>query len=51
MVPSDPARLLSDTALEQEITLLADVMDTVTAVGRPLHQSEVDRALGLDSAC
>lgn len=40
---------LRDAVLEQEIELLADLMDAVARAGRPLGQSEVDQALGVDT--
>lgn len=47
MGPTDPVRPLVDTALADEIALLGDLMAAAVAVGRPLSQEEIDRALGL----
>jgi hypothetical protein len=46
--PSD-GRELRDAVLEQEIELLADLMDAVALAGHPLGQSEIDEVLGVDT--
>jgi hypothetical protein len=47
MVPPGSDGELHDTVLEQEIELLADLIDAVAKAGHPLCQSEVDHALGV----
>lgn len=47
MLPPDADEELHDAALEQEIELLADLIDAVASAGHPLCQAEVDLALGL----
>lgn len=47
MVPPGSDGELHDTVLEQEIELLADLIDAVATAGHPLCQSEVDHALGV----
>ncbi|HEV7147211.1 MAG TPA: hypothetical protein VGN48_09465 [Pedococcus sp.] len=47
MLPPGADDELHDTALEQEIELLAELIDAVAEAGRPLCQAEVDLALGL----
>lgn len=47
MLPPGADEELHDSALEQEIELLADLIDAVATAGRPLCQAEVDLALGL----
>ena len=41
---------LLDTALQEEIELLGRVLETAAQVDHPLHEPELDRALGVDGA-
>lgn len=47
MVPVDPTGELRDPALDQEIALLGELIDTVTQAGHALTAPELDRALGV----
>lgn len=40
-----PGGELNDPALRREIELLGQLIETVARTGRPLHESEIDRAL------
>ena len=47
MVPADPTGELRDSALDQEIILLGELIDAVASAGQSLTTSELDHALGL----
>ncbi|WP_270889967.1 hypothetical protein [Pedococcus sp. 5OH_020] len=51
MAEIDPYPELHDPAMEEEIELLADLMEAVTEAGCPLRQHEVDHALGVEVGC
>lgn len=48
--PPDLGAELDDAALRQEIELLAELIEAVARAGRPLHQSEIDHALQVNSS-
>jgi hypothetical protein len=47
MVPTDPTGELRDSVLDQEITLLGELIDAVASAGHSLTTPELDRVLGL----
>ena len=44
---TDAERLLRDVALEDEITLVGELVVAATSSDRPLTSAEIDQALGL----
>lgn len=48
MADTEPYQELHDPALEEEIELLADVIEAAAEAGAALRPDEIDHALGLD---